>query len=72
MSILMSKGAEFESWALLGSGPGVGVGCSFMSHGLLSSDQLALLLFCWLVGYFPGCGLRGLLKCFLSGSVPAL
>ena len=72
VSILMSKGAEFESWALLGSGPGVGVGCSFISHGRLSSGWLALLLFCWLVGYFPGCRLRGLLKCLLSGPVPAL
>ena len=32
VSILMSKGAEFESWALLGSGPGVGVGCSFTEY----------------------------------------
>ena len=47
------------------------VGCSFISYGLLSRDQLALLLFRWLVGYFPGCRLRGLLKCFLSGPVPA-
>lgn len=71
VSILMSKGAEFESWVLLGNGSGAGVGCSFISYGLLSSDQLALLLFRWLVGYFPGCRLRGLLKCFLSGPVPA-